>query len=81
VDQCDKDGIQDVIEALVDIFGQEAQDEISVLLKQGILPPVAPVTPSTAEYISPRLHHPHSERRFRSHWLHLDQTSYHQQWF
>ena len=43
MNQCGKDGIQDVIEACADILRQEAQDEISVLLQESVLPPVTPV--------------------------------------
>ena len=35
--------IQRIIEVFADIFRQETQDEVSVLLQQSILPPVAPV--------------------------------------
>ena len=43
MNQGGQDGVENQIELLAEIFGEESQDEISVLLQQGILLPVLPV--------------------------------------
>ena len=40
---CALDGIEDVIEVLAEVFGEEAEDEIPMLLERGILATVATI--------------------------------------
>ena len=43
MNQSGQNGIKHLVETLADIFRQESQDKVAILLEQGILPPVAPI--------------------------------------
>jgi len=43
MDESPQDGVQNLIEMFAHIFRQESQHEKSVLLQQGVFPPVPPV--------------------------------------
>jgi len=53
MDQRGEDRIQDVIQVFADVLRQKAQDEIVVLLKQSILPPIPPVSLGVRQMLSP----------------------------
>ena len=46
-----QDGIQNLIEILTDVFGQEAEDPVAVLLQQSILATITPVGVGVAQML------------------------------
>ena len=46
------DGVQDIIQVLAEVFGQEAEHEISMFLERGVLAPVATVSLGISQMLS-----------------------------
>ena len=73
MDESPQDGVQNMIEVFAHIFRQESQHEKSVLLQQGVFPPVPPVRFGISQML--RAVQFDYDAGFRAHQVHFHQSS------